>query len=71
MDYKNVQSARREGMMDYPSETDIDYEKEVFDETDSKLKSGEFDETDTDLKSGSSSGNSEEYLKKLGRQTEV
>lgn len=28
MDYKNVQSAKRDGMMDMPSETDIDYEKE-------------------------------------------
>ncbi len=27
MDYKNVQSAVREGIRDVPAETDIDYEK--------------------------------------------
>jgi hypothetical protein len=42
MDFKNVQSAKRESMKDMPSETDIDYEND-----------------------------SEETLKKLGRQTEV
>ncbi len=28
MDFKNDQSAKREGMKDMPSDTDIDYEKE-------------------------------------------
>lgn len=34
MDFKNDQSAKRKGMKDMPSETDIDYEKE----DDEKLK---------------------------------
>ncbi|HML37385.1 MAG TPA: hypothetical protein PKA19_08225 [Bacillota bacterium] len=55
MDYRNVQSARREGMRDLPAETDIDYEREPLEDTDADLKSE----------------SSEEYLKKLGRQTEV
>jgi hypothetical protein len=32
MNYKNVQSASREGMKDIPEETDIDYEKEDSEE---------------------------------------
>jgi hypothetical protein len=56
MDYKNVQSARRENMRDIPAETDIDYEKDEPLET-----TGARDKKDS----------AEEYLKKMGRQTEV
>lgn len=55
MDYRNVQNARREGMRDLPAETDIDHEKEPLEDTDTNFKSE----------------SSEEYLKRLGRQTEV
>lgn len=33
MDFKNVQDAKRSGMRDMPSETDIDYEREVPEES--------------------------------------
>lgn len=55
MDYKNVQSASRKGMKDIPDETNIDYEKE--------------DEEELELRGEKE--NSDEKLKKLGRQTEA
>lgn len=38
MDYKNVQSASREGMKDIPEETDIDYEKEDEEEIENRYE---------------------------------
>lgn len=32
MDYKNVQTANRKGMKDFPEESDIDFEKEDSEE---------------------------------------
>lgn len=41
MDYDNVQSAKRKEMRDMPSETDIDYEREVPKENYQKKKDSE------------------------------
>ena len=44
MDFKNVQSASREGMRDIPEETNIDYEKENEEELDIRFKKDDSEE---------------------------